>query len=295
MKREFKFLFGFILSLVLALIPLQSAHAGTVYLSDGIEHEEGYIIIGESHMALTAAAYSKEIGQNNAVKGLDDVYYIFNWDDSVYSYDGIANTFIMSGNLFFVFEGTEKCEGFKQISKEYIYSDGKGNYGVGVAKIHEIIDKNPNIKHWNIISYHGAVSALEWEKNAPYYVQSYNNWIEYEFPEADCFFVSHSTMTKYYKQSKTAYMFNESLKTAFKDNFFDYTEFYKKRQSNNMIDTIHWNNETYIELMNDVINKIKLNNTFHKSIINKTIYQKKLKTFDDNLFHARIKNVIDEC
>lgn len=281
---KFKIWLGIFLALILTIIPVQDIYAGTVYLSDGMEHEEGYIFIGESHMVLTAANYSKAVDENNKIRGLEDIYFNFHLDDSVYSYDGIPNTFIMSGNLFFVFEGNAEYDAATQKSKDYIYSDGMGNHGIGVAKIHEIIDKNPNIKHWNIISYHGAVSALEWEETAPYYVDSYGNWIEYEFPQADCYFVSHSTMTKYYKQKKTAYMFNEAIEDAFQDRFFDYTQFYKKRQSENMIDTIHWNETTYIELMNDVIKKIDLNNIFHESVGNKAIYERKMKRLESNLF-----------
>ena len=294
MKIKSRFLLGIVLALVLTIMPVQDINAGTVYLSDGIEHAEGYIFIGESHMVLSANAYSRSIDQNNKVIGLEDVYYHYLWDSSVYSYDGHANTFIMSGNLFFVFEGNAEYDAVTQKSKEYIYSDGKGNHGVAVAKIHEIINNNPNIKHWNIISYHGAVSALEWETTAPYYIQSYNNWIEYEFPEADCFFVSHSTMTKFYKQKKTAYMFNEAIEGAFQDCFFDYTDFYEKRMATNMIDTIHWNDTTYIELINDIIKKIDLIKTFNESVENKSIYEKKIKQYENNLFQASIKNDVDE-
>ena len=89
-------------------------------------------------------------------------------------------------------------------------------------------------------------------------MESYKNWIDYEFPEAECYFVSHSTMTKFYKQSKSAYKFNEALKEAFPTRFLDYTAFYEERVKDRMIDTIHWDTGTYIDLFSDVIRKIDL-------------------------------------
>ena len=258
MKKISKILLSVLLMVAFVLLPAEKVHAGTVYTSDGVEHEEGYIIIGESHSVLTANTFSTITDENGKVAGLEGVYYHYLWDDSVYTYDGLGNTFTMWGNLFFIFEGNAESDAALQKSKEYIYSDGQGNHGVAVAKIHEIMDKNPNIKHWNIISYHGAVAALEWETTAPYYVESYKNWIDYEFPEAECYFVSHSTMTKFYKQSKSAYKFNEALKEAFPTRFLDYTALYEERVKDRMIDTIHWDTGTYIDLFSDVIRKIDL-------------------------------------
>lgn len=266
-----------LVTMIVVSIPFQEVQAGTVYLSDGLEHEEGYIIIGESHAVLCAHAFSTVVDENHKVNGLEDVYYHYLWDDSVYSYDGNANTFTMWGNLFFIFEGNHESDAALQKSKGYIYSDGQGNRGVAVEKIHQIMEANPSIQHWNIISYHGAVAALTWEETADYYIASYRNWMEYEFPEADIFFVSHSTMTKFYRQSKTAYRFNEAIKEAFPNQYFDYTEFYKKRQAGNMIDTIHWTPEVYIELFVDVIKRIEVNDSFVACKRTKPIYQKGLK------------------
>lgn len=264
-----------LLTMIIVSIPFGEVQAGTIYLSDGLEHEEGYIIIGESHAVLCAHAFSTAVDANRKVNGLDDVYYHYLWDDSVYSYDGNANTFTMWGNLFFVFEGNHESDAALQKSKEYIYSDGEGNRGVGVEKIHQIMEANPAIQHWNIISYHGAVAALTWESTADYYIESYRNWMEYEFPEADIFFVSHSTMTKFYRQSKTSYLFDEKLKEAFPNQYFDYTEFYKKRQAGNMIDTIHWTPEVYVELFVDVIKRIEINDKFIECKGSKIIYEKR--------------------
>lgn len=264
-----------LITIFVVSIPFQEVQAGTIYLSDGLEHEEGYIIIGESHIVLSANAFSNAVDENRKVNGLNDVYYHYIWDDSVWKFEGNSNTFTMWGNLFFVFEGNHEDDAALQKSKEYIYSDGQGNRGVGVEKIHEIMKTNPMIKHWNIISYHGAISALTWQETAGYYVDSYRNWMEYEFPEADIFFVSHSTMTKFYRQNKTAYQFDEAIKKAFPNQYFDYTEFYKKRQAEFVTDTIHWTHEIYVELFVDVIKRIENNDKFIECKGSKIIYEKR--------------------
>lgn len=75
--------------------------AATVYESDGIIYDEGYIIVGESHISLTVDAYSKVVDENGTIPGLKDVTFHIAKDDSVSVADnGDDNTFIMSGNLF---------------------------------------------------------------------------------------------------------------------------------------------------------------------------------------------------
>lgn len=260
----FRFMCSFILLLSLVMIPVSQANAGTVYLSDLVEHEEGYIIIGESHIVLTSDAYSRATDQNNMVMGLNDVHYQYLIDSSIYLDDnGNSNTFNMQGNLFFVFEGNASKDAETQKSNTYIFSDGLGNRGVGVKKIHEIMDTNPNIKHWNIISYHGAVAALGGAEAAGYYIDSYKNWMSYEFPTASIYFVSHSTMTKFYKQNRSSYLFDEEIKKAFPSQYFDMTQFYNIRYPQQMYDpkmnpdTIHWSHATYVELFNYVISQIQ--------------------------------------
>lgn len=163
----------------------------------------------------------------------------------------------MKGNLFFVYEGgAGKNDPAIQCSYQYIYSDGKGKMGRGVEKIHEIINMNPNIAHWNIISMAGASSAGKGKKVADICADSYSNWIEYEFPEADCYFLSVSTMTKHYKGVKDKNVYNNTLAAALPDHFLDYTDFYMQRFPERTIDTIHWDNDTYIDLITDVFLKI---------------------------------------
>ena len=250
-----------LLVLTIVVQPI-SANAMTVFESDGIYHEEGYIVIGESHCALAAHGVGMKaesignvfhLGENN------DIYYEHRWDSSrEVTKQGDPNTFTMKGNLFFVFEGNNGgVDDVIQTSQKYIYSDGKGNRGRGVQKIHEIMDTNPNIAHWNIISFHGAVSASKGSKTiADYYVNSYRHWMNYEFPKAECYFLSVSTMTKYYKSTPDKNVFNNTIKAAFPDRFLDYTDFYKARVSKRMIDTIHFDHETYVDLITDIITKI---------------------------------------
>lgn len=205
--------------------------AATVYESDGIIYDEGYIIVGESHISLTVDAYSKVVDENGTIPGLKDVTYHIAKDDSVSVADnGDDNTFIMSGNLFFVFEGNRYVDGETQYSKEYIYSNGRGKYGIAVSKIHEIMKNNPNIKHWNIISFQGAVSCLEGKYVGNYYAISYQNWIKTEFPDANIYILSHSIMTKYYKTNRQkAKEFDEVLATRFQDRYIDCTDFFASR------------------------------------------------------------------
>lgn len=238
---------------IMLLQPAMSVNALTVYESDGIYHEEGYIVVGESHSVLAAHA----VGMKPETLG-EGISYVYQWDWSRESTEsGGANTFTMKGNLFFVFEGNAATDASLQTSRKYIYSDGMGGRGRAVEKIHEIINMNPNIAHWNIISIHGAVSAKEGTREiADYYVRSYRNWMAYEFPQADCYFVSIATMTRYYKATSDKKVFNNTLAAAFPDRFLDYTDFYASRSPQRMIDTIHWDDDTYIDLVLDIIGKI---------------------------------------
>lgn len=240
------------------------ANAVTVYESDGIYHEEGYIFIGESHSVIAANAVggkAREVGNVFHLGDNLDVTYEHRWDSSRgITSNGDPNTFTMKGNLFFVFEGNNPgVDDVTQISQKYIYSDGNGNMGRGVEKIHEIINANPNIAHWNIISFHGAVSASKGSREiANYYVKSYQNWISHEFPEADCYFMSVATMTKYYKATSDKKVFNNTIRAAFPDAFLDFTDFYAERSaSGRMIDTIHWDDDTYMDLISEVIRTVE--------------------------------------
>lgn len=245
--------------------PMLTAEAMTIYESDGCSHAEGYIFIGECHSHLASLAMAEKVQEDGTVPGLWDVAYFFRQDWSLSEGDnGEANTMYMKGNLFFVYESVWRLDESKiQTSKEYIYSDGMGNRGRGVERIHEVIDKNPNISHWNIIAYQGAVAVAQ---NGPevggYYADSYRNWIQYEFPEADIYFLSMSTMTKNYRGLRNKDAINNALSKAFPDKYLDYTDFFSERFPDGMLtptDTLHWNYQTYQELVVDIIQRIQRN------------------------------------
>lgn len=261
-KKPRNILFGLMMVFVTAVQFVLPANAMTVYESDGNYHDEGYIFIGESHSVIAAHAVGVKAAETENTfwyGGTEGLSFEYRWDSSLArTPDGSPNTFAMKGNLFFVFEGNAAgTDNTLQCSKQYIYSDGMGKRGTGVQKIHDIINGNPNIAHWNIISFHGAVSAAQGTREiANYYVNSYRNWMTYEFPEADCYFLSVATMTKYYKATSDKKVFNNMLAAAFPDRFFDYTDFYAARSSHRMIDTLHWDDPTYVELISDVLMKV---------------------------------------
>lgn len=242
-----------------------TAQAETLYESDGIEYDEGYIVIGESHIVLAAHAFAQIADENGNITGLKDIKYHFRSDKSLSETEqGMDNTFIMGGNLFFVFEGNRQTDGETQYHKHYIYSNGKDIRGIGVEKIHQIIDTNPNVQHWNIISFHGAVASVEGIAAGRAYARSYRNWMKYEFPEASFYFMSHSTMTKYYKGSqKNAEEFDTILSKRMGERWIDCSEFFNERYPQGMLnpdqkpDTIHWSYDTYVELFTNVISQIQ--------------------------------------
>ena len=239
-----------------AILPV---NAMTVYESDGVYHKEGYIFIGESHCTGASVAMGLQADAHENVFYLpngEEISYKLVWDSSLSSLkDGRPNTYTMKGNLFFVFEGNDQeTEGVRQASNEYVYSDGNGVQGRGVQKIHEIIDMNPDIEHWNIISIHGSLAARRGTKeDADDFAASYRNWVSYEFPDADCYFVSVATMTKAYRGTRDKNVFNDTIQAAFPDAFLDYTDFYTARCETHMIDMTHWDGDTYAELVKDII------------------------------------------
>ena len=269
-KRLKKITTVFVLcSMLLATVifcPALSVRAATVYVSDGKPYDEGYIFIGESHMHVASFAMQEDAFGN--IPGLDGVRYTILADSSIVSNaHGGPGTFTMSGNLFFVYEGTDRTEELqKQISKEYIYSDGAGKQGGAVQKIHTIMDTNPKIAHWNIISFHGANSALKGTQQiADYYVASYRNWINYEFPDADVYLLPQSTMTKNFrlfcKGDKD--VLNRTLAAAFPDHFIDLMPFFWEHYPQGLmevdqkVDMVHWSSQTYYEMVSMIIKQIQ--------------------------------------
>lgn len=255
-----------VLVMTVVLGPVLSVSAATVYVSDGNPYDEGYIFIGESHMQIASCVMQQDVSGN--IPGLDGVRYSMVADSSIVSdAHGGPGTFTMSGNLFFVYEGTDRTEELqKQISKEYIYSDGAGKRGGAVEKIHMLMDTNPNIAHWNIISFHGANTALKGgQKMADYYVASYRNWIDYEFPDADVYLLPQSTMTKNFRlfgRGDTEAL-NRSLAEAFPDEYVDLMPFFWEHYPQGLmdpeqkVDMVHWSTQTYYEMVCMLIRQIQ--------------------------------------
>lgn len=261
----------FVTCLLLCLLcPAQTVCAVTIYESDGMAYEEGYIFVGESHVGLMARTAGELMtNADGDVNGLAGVRFLYREDGSVSAFeDGSPNTMYMKGNLFFVYEGwCGKDEGAVQTAKTYIYSDGQGKRGRGVERVHEIMDTNPNIAHWNIVCWQGAAAAAldQGTDLGKYYVDSYKNWITYEFPDAEIYFLSQSTMTKCYRRLKTRNCINNALAAAFPERYLDYMGFFQERYPQGMADpkeqsdTIHWSNAVYAELITDLIQTIQRN------------------------------------
>ena len=260
---------GIAIVLILSMLPVLTSHAYAQYASDGMIHEEGYIFIGSSHAVLAGYDMLTVIDAANKVIGLDDVYYAKNpLNEAARTGIGkpMEKDFEMLGNLFFVGDGLYVNLKSSQVKKEYIYSDGKGNCGEGVQGAHKIIETNPNIKHWNIISMQGFYQAsLGRQDIADYYVASYKNWISYEFPEADCYFLSHPLISKEYRGKRNLDLLDKALAQAFPGQYMDYMDYFRARYPSGMrdpsekSDAVHWSTDTYVGLITDVIKKIQAN------------------------------------
>lgn len=250
-----------------ALLFFQSAaidvQAATFYESDGQYHEEGYIFVGESHIANMATAVTEKMDAAGTIPGAEHIAYTLQWDASkAVTEKGDPNTFLMKGNLFFVWEGIAGSDATIQTNVRYIHSDGKGGRGRAVERVHEIINGNPNIAHWTIITFTGGVVAKSGAQGGRTHAQDYRNWIAYEFPNADIYVISQTTMTKYYRGMKDPEAYNRALAAELSEQFLDYTDFFKARYPQGMLDpklvrdTVHWSHDTYFELFVDVIHEV---------------------------------------
>ena len=253
-------------SALLLLLPFagMEVQAATFYESDGQYHAEGYIFVGESHIVNMSTTIMDKTDTMGNVQGVDNIQYSLRWDWSqAVTEKGDANTFLMSGNLFFVFEGISGHDGTVQTSLDYIHSDGKGGRGKAVERIHEIIDKNPNIAHWTIIAFTGGAAAKNGAQAGRTHAQDYRNWIDYEFPYADVYVVSQTTMTKYYRGMKDPDAYNREIAAAVPEAYLDYMDFFRSRYPQGMLDpaliqdTVHWSHETLYEFFVDVIHQVE--------------------------------------
>lgn len=243
MKSAFIIMLSFILIFAMTFASNTfslDVNAATSYVSDNEEYGEGYIIIGESHAIYMALEASKMVDKTSKrLTGFESAVFKASSNSS----------FQMSGNLFFVFEGTSADEITNQSAKEYIYSDGNGTRGLGVSKIHSIIDKNPKIRHWNIISIHGESNITKDEDTINYYISSYKNWIDYEFKDATVTFLSHPTHLAYYSaKGDNANAFSERLSKEFGYRYIDFSDEYKELKGK-MSDDLHFSMNDYGSLL----------------------------------------------
>ena len=109
-KEAFKVVVSVVLLLTVLFGSGTTASALTIYKSDGVYHEEGYIFVGESHSVIASHAVGFETVGNGGVwdyGGTIPVIYGYIWDGSrSVTQDGSPNTFTMMGNLFFVSSST---------------------------------------------------------------------------------------------------------------------------------------------------------------------------------------------
>lgn len=237
-----------LISLIIGFVPNVDVVAATTYKSDKVDYPEGYIVVGESHaFYATFAANDLRTKKTNRLKGFESIIFDVT----------LSSNFVMSGNLFFVFEGSTAEEIGTQASKEYIYSDGEGVSGNAVKKIHSIIDNNPNIKHWNIISWHGEVNCTKDATILDYYAKSYKNWIDYEFPDADVYVVSQPIDAPYYKNYKSSVAaFNNKMQQTLSGNYIDLADTYAEN-CDTSIDPLHFSKAGYQDILVDLFTKVR--------------------------------------
>lgn len=191
--------------------------------------EQGYIIIGESHIVVTdGMGYSV---QKSRVEGIE-----------------------LNRNLFLVHTGLDPAMG----TIEWLSGDGSD-------RIEEIITEHTEISQWNIISMHGT-SMVTMPNIREQYVSHYQNWINERFRDCHVYIVSvppldeeewvvrHPDMPP--RSNQDIVSFNAYIKDAFPDRYFDYYDWFLER-SDAFQDEIHYTGETYCEMFDEIIGEIK--------------------------------------
>ena len=189
--------------------------------------QDGYIIIGDSHVVVTD-------GLGYGVYGS--------------SVEGV----VYNKNLFFVHTGLDPVMG----TFEWLKGDG-------TAKMESIIEEHPEIEDWSIISIHGT-SMVTMPDIAQQYIENYKQWINDTFSQGHVYMVSIPPLDeKAWKENhpdvprdnKSIQAFNEQIKKAFPDHYFDYYDWFLEHSD--FQDEIHYTGETYCKLFDEIINKIK--------------------------------------
>lgn len=203
-------------------------HASTEETGDSTE-EQGYIIIGDSHIVVTdGMGYSV---RKSRVEGLE-----------------------LNKNLFLVHTGLDPAMG----TIDWLSGDGSDRIG-------EIIAEHTEISQWNIISMHGT-SMVTMPDIRERYVSHYQNWIDERFPDCHVYIVSvppldekewvvrHPDMPA--RSNQDIVSFNAYIKDAFPDCYFDYYDWFLER-SDAFQDEIHYTGETYCEMFDEIIGEIQ--------------------------------------
>lgn len=191
--------------------------------------EQGYIIIGDSHIVVTdGMGYSM---RKSRVEGLE-----------------------LNTNLFLVHTGLDPAMG----TIEWLAGDGSD-------RIEDIMEEHTEISKWNIISMHGT-SMVTMPDIKEQYVSHYQNWIDERFQNCQVYIVSvppldeeewvvqHPDMPS--RSNQDIVSFNAYIKEAFPERYFDYYDWFLER-SDAFLDEIHYTGETYCEMFDEIIREIQ--------------------------------------
>lgn len=203
-------------------------HASTEE-TETFREEQGYIIIGDSHIVVTdGMGYSTH---KSRVEGIE-----------------------LNRNLFLVHTGLDPAMG----TIGWLAGDGSDRIG-------EIIAEHTEISQWNIISMHGT-SMVTMPDIKEQYVEHYKNWIDERFQDCHVYIVSvppldekewvvrHPDLPS--RSNQDIVSFNAYIKDAFSDRYFDYYDWFLER-SDAFQDEIHYTGETYCEMFDEIIGTIQ--------------------------------------
>ncbi|MDE6218992.1 MAG: hypothetical protein K2G51_00885 [Lachnospiraceae bacterium] len=191
--------------------------------------EQGYLIIGDSHAVVTDGMGYNVYGSR--VEGVSP-----------------------DRNLFIVHTGLDPVMG----TLEWLEGDG-------AERMKEIIAEHTEIAQWNIISMHGTsmVTVANIEEQ---YIANYQKWMDESFSDCHVYIVSVPPLDEQEwviqhpdlpaRSNEDIIRFNNKIKNAFPDHFFDYYDWFLER-SDSFQDEIHYTGETYCEMFDEIIGSIQ--------------------------------------
>lgn len=191
------------------------------------EVKRGYIIIGDSHTVVTDGQGYTALGSTLPdIKVKENLFFVHTYLDPVMgTYDWFANE--------------------------------------GPVRIRQVIDENPSINKWSIISIHGTSMVIV-PGVTELYIATYNQWIEDTFKDCEIYIVSippldeeewvvrHPDFPE--RHNKEVKEFNEIIKSNFPERYFDYYDWFI--ENGEFQDEIHYIGETYRNMFDEVIAKI---------------------------------------